>query len=79
LCYKPSIVPCSLQEVLMPRSVNQPRLSQPTLFHPPHRPPSLQTFPLDIQEKTIRLLARLLQLHADRVLAAGQTREACDE
>jgi hypothetical protein len=79
LCYKPSIVPCSLPEVLMPRSVNQARLSQPTLFHPPHKHPSLQAFPPDIQEKTIRLLARLLQLHAAPVLASGRTREACDE
>jgi hypothetical protein len=63
----------------MRRSVNRPRCSQPTLFDPPHRRPSLQTFPPDIQEKTIRLLARLLRLHADRVLASGQTREACDE
>lgn len=63
----------------MPRSVNRPRLSQPTLFHPPDPRPSFQTFPHDIQEKTIRLLARLLRLDADRVLASGQTREACDE
>ena len=45
----------------MPRSVNRPRFSQPTLFHPPHRRPSFQTFPPEIQEKTIRLLARLLR------------------
>jgi hypothetical protein len=63
----------------MPRSVNQPRFSQPTLFHPPHRRPSFQTFPPDIQEKTIRLLARLLRLHADRALASGQAQEARDE
>jgi hypothetical protein len=63
----------------MPRSVDRPRLSQPTLFHPPLRRPSFQTFPPDIQEKTIRLLARLLRLHADQVLDSGQTREACDE
>ncbi len=63
----------------MPRSVNSPRLAQPTLFHPPLSRPSFQTLPLEIQEKTIRLLARLLRLHADRVLASGQTQEACDE
>jgi hypothetical protein len=32
--------------------------------------------PPDIQEKTIRLLARLLRLHAARGLAAGPTGEA---
>jgi hypothetical protein len=63
----------------MPRSGNRPRFSQPTLFHPPHPRPSFQTFPHDIQEKAIRLLARLVRLYADRVLASGQPREACDE
>ena len=63
----------------MPRSMNQARLSQPTLFHPPPKHPSLQTFPSEIQEKTIRLLGRLLQLHADRVHGSNQTREARDE
>jgi hypothetical protein len=63
----------------MPRFVNRPRLSQPTLFHPPHLGPSFQTLPHEIQEKTIRLVARLLRLHVDRVLASGQTQEACDE
>jgi hypothetical protein len=78
VCYKPSIVPCSVQEVLMRRSVNPPRLSQPTLFHPRPACPSFQTLPPEIQEKTIRLLARLLRVHVDRGLAAGQTQEAGD-
>jgi hypothetical protein len=63
----------------MLRSVTRPRFSQPTLFHPSHPRPSFQTLPPDIQKKTITLLARLLRLHADGVLASGQTREACDE
>jgi len=63
----------------MPRSVNRPRLSQPTLFHPPPSRPSFQTFPHDIQEKATRLLARLLRLYAARVLASAQSQEACDE
>jgi len=79
LCYKRSIVPCSLQEVLMPGSVNSPLLAQPTLFHPPLSRPSFQTLPLEIQEKTIWLLARLLRLHVDRVFAAGVAQEARDE
>jgi len=69
-CYKHSIVPCSLQKVLMPQSVNRRRLSQPTLFHSPHRHPSLQAFPPDIQEKTIRLLAALLRVQVRRVVVA---------
>jgi hypothetical protein len=63
----------------MPRSLTRPRLSQPTLFHPPHPRPSFQTLPHEIQEKTIRLLARLLRMHVDRVLASGQGQEAWDE
>ena len=63
----------------MPRSVIPPRLSQPTLFRPPASRPSFQTFPPEIQEKTIRLLARLLRGHVDRGVAAGWTREARDE
>jgi hypothetical protein len=35
--------------------------------------------PPDIQERTIRLLARLLRLQADQSLVAGKTREARDE
>ena len=63
----------------MPRLVSRARLSQPTLFHPPHPPPSFQTLPHDSQEKTIRLLARLLRTHVDRVHASRQTQEARDE
>ena len=50
----------------MPRSKRRPRLSQPSLFHcPPATPPPFQTLPLDIQDKTIRLLARLLRVHVE--------------
>jgi hypothetical protein len=64
----------------MPQSVNRRRLSQPTLFHPPHRHPSLQAFPSDIQEKTIRLLAALLRVHVSRVVVGDdEGREVRDE
>jgi hypothetical protein len=50
------------------------------LFHPPHRRPSLQAFPPDIQEKTIKLLAALLRVHASSVFATTHNaREARDE
>jgi hypothetical protein len=75
VCYKPSIVPCSTQEVLMLRSVSRPRVAQPTLFHPLPSRPSFRALPPDIQEKTIRLLARLLRLHAVRSLASGPPQE----
>lgn len=45
MCYKPSIVPRLEQEVLTQRLLSRPRLSQPTLFHPPHPRPSFQTLP----------------------------------
>lgn len=60
----------------MQHLLNRRRLSQPTLFHPPHPRPSFQTLPSEIQEKTIRLLARLLRVHVDRDLASGQAQEA---
>ena len=52
---------------------------QPTLFHPPHRPPSFQSLPPAIQEQMIQLLAQLLCEHLDRMRAAGHAREAGDE
>jgi hypothetical protein len=63
----------------MPRFVNRPRLSQPTLFHRPHPRPSFQTLPPEIQAKTIRLLAQLLRVHIDQGLASGLAQEASDE
>jgi hypothetical protein len=64
----------------MPRLVNRRLLSQPTLFHPPHRRPSLHAFPPDIQEKTIKLLAALLRGHISRVVvAADEAGEGRDE
>ena len=63
----------------MPRVRRRCRVSQPTLFHPPPPRPLFQTLPPDIQERTIRLLARLLHRHADRPLGSGEAREARDE
>jgi hypothetical protein len=63
----------------MQRVRNRPRLSQPTLFHPPPRRPSFQTLPPEIQEKTIRLLARLLGVHVDRGLTSGGAQEVGHE
>lgn len=63
----------------MPRSGRRPRISQPTLFHPPPARPQFQMLPQDIQAKTIRLLARLLRLRGDQTLALGEPREARHE
>jgi len=79
VCYKPSIVPCLRQEVLMRRFVIPPRLSQLTLFRPVPSRLSFQTLPPEVQAQTIRLLARLLREHIDHRAAAGSVREARDE
>ena len=63
----------------MPRARRRCRVSQPTLFHPPPPRPHFQTLPPDIQERTIRLLARLLHRQADRPRVSGEAREARDE
>jgi hypothetical protein len=63
----------------MPRASRRCRVSQPTLFHPPVLRPHFQMLPPDIQERTIRLLARLLRRQADQPLVSGEPREACDE
>jgi hypothetical protein len=63
----------------MPRSSRRVRVSQPTLFHPPASRPPFQTLPPDIQERIIRLLARLLRLQVDQVRVSGEAREAHHE
>jgi hypothetical protein len=63
----------------MPQSRTRARRSQPTLFHPPQPGPRFQDLPPEIQDKTIRLLARLLRLQADRMLVAGEAQEARHE
>jgi hypothetical protein len=63
----------------MPRASRRCRVSQPTLFHPSPLGPHFQRLPPDIQERTIRLLARLLRSQADQPLVADEPREARDE
>ena len=63
----------------MPRASRRFRVSQPTLFHPPPSRPRFQMLPPDIQERTIRLLARLLRRQADQRFVVGEPREARDE
>jgi hypothetical protein len=63
----------------MPRAKGRFRVSQPTLFHPPPPRPHFQRLPPEIQERTIRLLARLLRRQADQPRVSGEAREARDE
>jgi hypothetical protein len=46
---------------------------------PPPPRPHFQMLPPDIQERTIRLLARLLRRQADQPLVSGEALEARDE
>ena len=79
LCYKVSIVPCYLQEVLMGKSLSRQRVAQFKLFHPPQKRPSWQVLPAETKRKTVRLLARLLREHIGRVRASGSRKAASDE
>ena len=63
----------------MPWFANRARLCQPTLFHPPDRPPSFQSLAPAIQKQVIQLVAQLLRGHLDWMGAAGHAREAGDE
>jgi hypothetical protein len=63
----------------MPRFSRRRPVFQPTLFHPPSSRPHFQALPQDIQERTIRLLARLLRLQADQTCVSSETREAGHE
>ena len=63
----------------MPTSRSRSRVAQFQLFHLPHRSPSWQGFPQEIQQTTVRLLARLLrELWLRRVLASRR-KEARNE
>ena len=80
LCYKVSIIPCYLQEVLMRKSLTRQRFAQFKLFHPPQKRPSWQLLPPpEVRRKAERLLARLLREHIGRVRASGSRKEASDE
>jgi len=59
----------------MLQSRTRARFSQPTLFHPPQSRPRFQDLTREIQDKTIRLLARLLRLQADRLGLAEEAQE----
>jgi len=79
LCYKVSIVPCYLQEVLMRKSLSRQRVAQFKLFHPTQKRPSWQMLPPETRWKTVKLLARLLREQIGRVHAPGSRKEAGDE
>jgi chlorite dismutase len=79
LCYKVSIIPCYLQEVLMRKSLTRQRVAQFKLFHPPQKRPSWWLLPPEVRGKVERLLARLLREHIGRVHVSGSKMGAGDE
>jgi hypothetical protein len=78
-CAMLSTRPNTAEEVLMRPSPSRPCVPQPSLFHPASPSPPWATFPSEIREQTVRLLARLLRKHRDGVVAVGRRREASDE
>ena len=52
---------------------------QPQLFQPRSRDPQWQDLPMEIHEKTVRLLAQLLRQHSERVRASDDRKEAHSE
>jgi hypothetical protein len=78
LCYKLSIVPCYLQEVLMRKPLRQ-KITQSTLFQPPKKSPAWQELPREIRLNLVGLLARLLREHFGRLHASGRRKEAGGE
>jgi hypothetical protein len=67
--------PNTAEEVLMRPSPSRSCVPQPSLFHSASPSPPWTTFPREIREQTVRLLARLLRKHR----AVGRRREAGDE
>ncbi len=64
----------------MPRARRRLGVSQATDAVSSSAPrPHFQMLPPDIQERTIRLLARVLRRHADQPLGSGEAQEARDE
>ena len=79
ICATLSTGPNTAEEVLMRPSPSRPRVPQLSLFRPMSPSPPWATFPREIREQTVRLLARLLRKHRDGVVAAGRGPEAGDE
>ncbi len=63
----------------MRRSASPVRVAQLNLFHPARQSLSWERLPREIQQQSLRLLARLLREHHASVLAASEAKEACDE
>ena len=70
---------CNPKEVLMRKTLNPRRSVQLGLFHPPSKNVSWAVLPQETQQKTIRLIARLLRQHWERSFRASRDGEAGHE
>ena len=79
-CYKPSTFPCPIWGVLMRHERNLRSFDQLALFHPRPNTPRWMSFPAEVREQTLKLLARLLREHRRARLAGRHLAgEAGDE
>ena len=63
----------------MRTSGSRSTVAQLKLFRPPRSSPSWPGLPREIKQKTLKLLAQLLRVHLNRVLASGPPKEARHE
>lgn len=63
----------------MRNASNWSKVAQLNLFHPPRVAVNWETLPREIQQQSVRLLARLLRDHCVRGQARVPTGEAGDE
>lgn len=63
----------------MRHSPSPQRAAQLKLFHPPVKSPCWEQLPREIQQQTVRLLARVLREHWAKALAADPLGELSDE
>ena len=63
----------------MRHPTNQPQTRQLELFLPPQKGPDYPALPPEVRQRIVPLLARLLQEHHARSLAAVPGREVRDE
>jgi hypothetical protein len=69
----------NLKEVLMRKPKNHRRSVQLGLFHPPSKSATWVDLPHEIQQKTIRLIARLMRQHRERSIPDRRAVEAGHE
>jgi len=78
-CYKPSTLRHPIREVPVRRKRSCLPADQMSLFCARVTTPKWTELPPDVRAQALPLLARLLRLHRQRLIAGRIGREACDE